>query len=1147
VSTTSRGDLTSTDAAERPEPRTVVPEQVDRARSGALPAPPEEAPAEPEPPPLRALSRPGLAIAALVAIALVLILSVAPMAHLAGVRPLAPGALYTVVTRAAAGTSSATDEAAVRRLPEGLPAAATVRTADDVRPYAVAALGALAADRLMNAIGGSEDLSTEASDGAGNTPYPYRYPTLDPILDSAPAEDFRFGATALGAALVLLAGQPPFPNGTTGTAAGMPILNAAPAAFAVLERARASGACAPQLDLLLLLVADEVTSDSRSDVLSTERQRAESACPGDPTAGWLIGQGQLRHNPVAESASGSGVPAATTPPGVVTMQGVVTRFPRSVLAHTGLGDAYLGTAVWLGGRQPFTSRAFFQQALAEYNAAAELGGAREAAPGQARALIGLGDPARAAALLAPLLDNSAAPGGLLEIAIAAEESAHRFGDAERLARRLDHLGPSSYPVGRGMLPDPGLLVRDDTLQDTSVPLSLGTETLSTLRATVVAAGGAGGSAEDLSFIPRYRESPGLTGTVAKCAGWAWRRDAVLAGHPGDALDWPGTLSSARPSAEWCWDGSGPAGLRAVASLAAGRPLAVDDADRDSIVDEQQNLLRWAGDLTGARRVAETWQAGRSDATAKPLLRLGEIEFLQGRFDEAAVRFRLAARTARLVDGTDDLAVAQAELDQAAARRAAGRGAEAETTLRLLDQLGARGFGYQKSSGGFYAGDFAAISYHASAQLGDLERESGRLQAAVEDYEGALAWEPVIGGYLTATGRTDVLANNAALANLALGRTARAAELARRALEGDPRNPVFLMTAGFIADRRGELRSAVQRDRQALENDPGAFPAANDLGVELARLGQRAAAERAFRAAVGARPDYALGWFNLGVLESGRGPGRLLAAQDAFARAYALDPALRVGRPVLTIDGAVYRTGLDLSKPLPPSWSLRQLNRPAPAVSLGLLALVSAGLGLARATTRQGSALAERWLEPLTRRLDSVPLLRRLRHPAWALGATVVTFLVADLRSTPGITELITYALGVLAIAAVAMYVRRAVARRRHTSATQLSWGPGILFGVTMGAFGFPWAPLPVVTTRNDEAAVHLAAPVALGGVALLLFVESAWLHTPLSHAWAVAALIMAASALLPVGPLDGAHVGKAGVAASAGLIGTALLVGLGLI
>ncbi len=43
--------------------------------------------------------------------------------------------------------------------------------------------------------------------------------------------------------------------------------------------------------------------------------------------------------------------------------------------------------------------------------------------------------------------------------------------------------------------------------------------------------------------------------------------------------------------------------------------------------------------------------------------------------------------------------------------------------------------------------------------------------------------------------------------------------------------------------------------------------------------------------------------------------------------------------------------------------------------------------------------------------------------------------------------------------------------------------------------------------------MHLAAPITLAALSALLFVESAWLHTPVTESWAVAALIMSASTL----------------------------------
>ena len=294
--------------------------------------------------------------------------------------------------------------------------------------------------------------------------------------------------------------------------------------------------------------------------------------------------------------------------------------------------------------------------------------------------------------------------------------------------------------------------------------------------------------------------------------------------------------------------------------------------------------------------------------------------------------------------------------------------------------------------------FAAISYYACEQLADYESESGNLHAAVEDYTNALDWVPQIeeGSGV----RPEVLNNNAALAYLGLGDTSTAATLESKALAADPEDPVFLMTAGFIADRAGRTAQAAQYDRDALDSDPGAFPAANDLGVELTREHQDGAAADALRQAVGASPDYALGWFNLGVVESQLGPSHLLAAQGAFARAYSLDPALQDRRHEMTIDASVYRTALDLSKPLPPRWSISQLQQPIPAAAAGLLAIVILGLGLARATGHGGSVLAAQWLDPLTDRLQSAPVLRSLHHPGWSLAATAASFLLAYLRRGP---------------------------------------------------------------------------------------------------------------------------------------------------
>ena len=77
--------------------------------------------------------------------------------------------------------------------------------------------------------------------------------------------------------------------------------------------------------------------------------------------------------------------------------------------------------------------------------------------------------------------------------------------------------------------------------------------------------------------------------------------------------------------------------------------------------------------------------------------------------------------------------------------------------------------------------------------------------------------------------------------------------------------------------------------------------------------------------------------------------------------------------------------------------------------------------------------------------------------------------------------------------------------------------------------------------------MHLAAPLTLAALSAALFVESAWLGVPLIQSLAVVALVMAGSTLLPMKPLDGAKVGKAGIAAAAGVVGGVVLIALGII
>lgn len=76
--------------------------------------------------------------------------------------------------------------------------------------------------------------------------------------------------------------------------------------------------------------------------------------------------------------------------------------------------------------------------------------------------------------------------------------------------------------------------------------------------------------------------------------------------------------------------------------------------------------------------------------------------------------------------------------------------------------------------------------------------------------------------------------------------------------------------------------------------------------------------------------------------------------------------------------------------------------------------------------------------------------------------------------------------------------------------------------------------------------VHGIGPVGAGVIALILFVEAAAVGIPLTQSLGAAALVMAASMLVPIEPLDGASLGGAGVIGGLGLVGVAVLTTLGL-
>lgn len=1097
--------------------------------------------------PVNARSVPAIDI--IVATGLLALLAFAPLAHLAAAaQPLAP----EIQPRLAALTGNQPNRL-VRDLPADLPDGFTAGSPADLRTIARQVLGQRGSHTLLTLLAPTAKWLQETAVGGrlGYAPYPYRYPAMTRLLDQAPGRGYTAEARNLGAALLLLASRP----GEFGSAK---YPSAAAAAYAVLDRARADGDCGAQLNLLLLVSADDQPRDAP---VRDEARRAESVCPDDPTPGWLLGQYQSQRARLDSPGEdvGDPVPPDAQQQASATFAQLEQRFPGSAAAITGVADAQLRAGLRLAESQPFTARHALRTAAAGYLKARSIE-ADGAVAGLARALIGLGEPARAAELVRGLIAGHASPGLLLELLTTAEEAAHEFGRAESTARQLADRGPAAYPAGPPLFAVPGGdLVSETAGQDPLGPQSLGTDTYVPFTVTLQPSpGGADASVEDVSFIPVFRSDYGTVGTNPSGPGCGWRRDAVLAGHAravlanfpaGSEPSFNPAFNDVRPTRQGFSCGFMADDLRDIARLEAGLPVTGDRARQNELADQRQNLWRWAGNLPRAEQAIQAW-AKEAGATAPlPMLRLGEVYFLQHRYDDAAAAFGVAARRSRYADYNNDLEVYEAQLRQGASLLHAGRTAEGLTLLRTVASVAEYGVAFRRrDTSGDAAARFAAVAYHARAQLADAERESGALRAAVEDYAAARELLPVITDAGLTGLKPERIDANQAVAELALGRVTTATQAINRALRADPMNPAFLMTAGFVADRAGQVETAARYNAATLVSDGGAFPAANDLGVQLARLHRNEEAATALRRAVGARPDYALGWFNLGVVYSRMGPARVLVSQGALARAFELDPALRDRRRTLTIDARTYRTGLDLSKPLPPHWSFSQLQDRSLAPATGLLAVLVLGLGLARvAGSGTQTELAQRWLESTVERLERLPLVNRLQNPSWALAVTVLVFalpVVLHARGRP--VDVGALAVGVLLLALVAMRARTLVARQRGLAIHNESWGPGVAFGMATAVVA-PWAPLPVVHTKDDVPRMHAAAPVALSLVGVALFVESAAFQVPLTRSLAAAALIMVASVLVPVGPLDGAKLGRTGLLAGAGVVGAAVLLGLGVL
>jgi tetratricopeptide (TPR) repeat protein len=911
------------------------------------------------------------------------------------------------------------------------------------------------------------------------------------------------------------------------------------------------------------------------DVITAEFERAISACPQDPTGLWLLGQVRVQQSYV--------LPGETRPELTPASAQVLARpfdtfrhlrnaFPGSAASWAGEADAELRLAedATDAGIEPFAARHRFGRALTLYQRADRLSDDPGIDIGVARALAGLRrfDEASEAAKRAIDQDPAAAVYQLRRTEYL--ERAGRFGDAAAMVEPL-LARPAGGPSGRSLLPNLTFL------QDPLWSIGVGHLLPISLNVGQPSQGGAGAVAYDFAFIPVYREDP-LTGYDPSCREWSLARDLVLAGRSSaaiaiirehgnpDALD--PHVSCARVGGT---DGSfiaspsegvsrrgwltltavAAAELGSTAEAAAtledfGYATPYDEFDPDPIAespsvwqsylfDKRQNLWRFAGDLQKAASIVDEWRS-RLPNDPGAADRAGEIAFLRGDYPAAAMWFAKAAGYAH--SGRGALGNASALLKQGAAEGETGSDTEAESTLLKAASAGA--FARQRlSASEDLAGEenrATQVIYYAQVQLGDAGLRERDYAGAASAYTKAVALYPEfdyveVKPALPNRLKNGAVENNLALANILLGSGAPALAAAKAAVGRDPQSPIFLQILAYAYESLGQQDAAAETYRQALGHDTTMFPAANDLGVIRARQGRDDEALTAFRQAVGANPDYALGWFNLGVHLSGMGPSHYLEAQGALGRAAKLDPALRDRDRELTYDAEPYYSGLDLSRPLPPEWRFAETERRVPAALTAVVILLLVGrlfwnLGLDQASGKVGERLFG-WARVGEdgARASWVRVLTRPVWPLVAIVATVALFLWSLWRSArPAPTDVAALSLGVLVLLGVYVRSRLAAARRAGTPVRHYTWLPAIGFGAAMTAAGLGFAPVPTAAATVEHRAVRWAAPLTLASVTLALLALGWWSGVPTTRALGASAMVMMSSVLLPTKPFDGAFI-----------------------
>lgn len=564
-------------------------------------------------------------------------------------------------------------------------------------------------------------------------------------------------------------------------------------------------------------------------------------------------------------------------------------------------------------------------------------------------------------------------------------------------------------------------------------------------------------------------------------------------------------------------------------------------------DTLQDFWRWAGQLDKAERLVEEWMA-RDPRQALPKARAGEIAFLQGNWSDAESHF------------TEAIDVLSAETQWGVWSYTTESGFERPDSYdtqnpegfhqQLLLQLGAARSEQGDSSGAIEAWNeavevsswtdsrtMASNAVLATSEIGRELLSRGDTDAAYSTlknaYDSFFDEEYKVEMYEDLTDPSSIYSNDldgALLNNLALaaGRAGDwdvALEAAGWLIRSDAANPIYLDSAAFVQRATGNADDAQELYRSVLESDSTSYVSASNFAVLRAQEGDWKEAGELLEMALAAEPEYATGWYNLGIVRShGTGIRDFLASEGARAKAISLDPSLRGSGSTLVFDEVVYDSGVDVSKAVAADWNYAS-SATAPvqtfAWTLGVLIMIRVlwELALSRFTEK----LNERINASGERGGAKVPWFWQRIGTVWTLLLCFNILAFRLLWNQPLGAALVV---GGLTAGLVLLPVSLRALTAGSRSVRQFGWTPAVAVGSAGAVFGLPFTPYPAsdVEDRGQRRDRWWLPLVVLVLVLLALVVATAVTDLPYLRAGAMSAIVLIASILLPVPPFDGSRI-----------------------